>query len=248
MGNGGTSGALGRGNVVEQCRPRLQPLGRHHRRERHRRQGFITNTGPGDLTLSGTLSGSNSVTQDGTGTLTLTAANTYSGGTTLNAGSVAITNGKALGTGAVNITGSSASLVIQGTGSFTVVNNIGGSGSITNTGSGNRTLSGTISGSNSIIQDGVGTLDLTGINTYSGGTTLNAGSVAITHGQALGTGAVNIAGGDASLVLGGNDPFTLANNIGGTGWIFGMGPATARSAAPSVAAPRSARTAPAYWS
>ena len=70
------------------------------------------------------------------------------------------------------------------------------------------TVSGTISG-NALAKEGTGTLTLSGINTYTGGTTINAGALAITNDNALGTGGVVMNGGR----LGATQTLTLVNDI-----------------------------------
>lgn len=52
-------------------------------------------------------------------------------------------------------------------------------------------------------------------NTYTGGTSITAGTLAVTHGSALGTGLVNIsgAGGVGLEIRGGSGGITMANNI-----------------------------------
>ena len=63
-------------------------------------------------------------------------------------------------------------------------------------------FAGTISDSSSgtLVKNGTGTLTLTGANTYHGGTTINAGSVAAGNNSALGSGLVTLAGGVLQLV------------------------------------------------
>jgi autotransporter-associated beta strand protein len=60
---------------------------------------------PGDVTLSGTISGSGSLSSEGGGILTLTGANTFAGGTQVVAGTVALAGASPLGTGGVTLAG-----------------------------------------------------------------------------------------------------------------------------------------------
>lgn len=57
------------------------------------------------------------------------------------------------------------------------------------------TLSGVLSGSGSLTKTGSNTLTLTGTNTYAGGTTINAGTLAVTNAAQLGTGDIAVANG-----------------------------------------------------
>lgn len=63
--------------------------------------------------------------------------------------------------------------------------------------SANYTISGAglMSGSTSLLKKGVGQLTLSTANTYSGGTSIEAGTVVSGHASALGTGTVTLAGG-----------------------------------------------------
>ena len=64
------------------------------------------------------------------------------------------------------------------------------------------TLAGALTGAGSLTKDGLETLTLTGANSFTGGTTINAGSLAIGAGGSLAaTGAVNLAGAGAGLDL-----------------------------------------------
>jgi autotransporter-associated beta strand protein len=62
-----------------------------------------------------------------------------------------------------------------------------------------------------LIKNGLGTLTLSAANTYSGGTTINAGTLNATNSAALGSGNVSVAAG-GKLVFGANN-LTIANNI-----------------------------------
>ena len=54
---------------------------------------------------------------------------------------------------------------------------------------------GSIGGTASLVKNGSGTLTLTSANTFTGGTTIRSGSLAITNASALGTGTVTLDGG-----------------------------------------------------
>ena len=82
--------------------------------------------------------------------------------------------------------------------------------------SANYTISGSgaIAGSASLSKSGAGTLTLSTTNTYSGGTTLNAGEIDLNNTNALGTGTINVNGGILKLIGGGT--VTNALSIAGT--------------------------------
>jgi len=66
------------------------------------------------------------------------------------------------------------------------------------------TLGGAITGVGSRTNTGLGTLTLTAVNTYSGGTNLNGGILAVNSDVNLGTGALSFNGGTLqALVAGG---------------------------------------------
>jgi autotransporter-associated beta strand protein len=68
----------------------------------------------------------------------------------------------------------------------------------------------------SLIKVGTGTLTLSGANTYTGGTSLNSGSLVVGNNSALGTGTLSMAAGTTlSFVAGSN--FTISNAIQVTG-------------------------------
>ena len=66
----------------------------------------------------------------------------------------------------------------------------------------------------SLTKAGAGTLTLSGANTYSGGTTLSAGTIAVGNNAGLGTGSLAMAD---STTLQAASAVTLVNNIGVTG-------------------------------
>ena len=70
----------------------------------------------------------------------------------------------------------------------------------------NITLNGTIGGSGALAKSGAGTLTLSGASTYSGGTSINAGTLAVTGSNSLGTagGALTINNGILEIAASGN--------------------------------------------
>ncbi len=80
---------------------------------------------------------------------------------------------------------------------------------------------GDISGSGSLIKGGAGTLVLEGANTYSGGTTINAGAIRLLSPTALGSGQIAVMDGGMLDLYGTtvatNNPLTLNGNGNGLG-------------------------------
>lgn len=71
-----------------------------------------------------------------------------------------------------------------------------------------------ITGLGSLIKNGTNTVTIANLNSYSGGTTINAGTVQVNTGGSLGSGAVTNEG---TLTLNRNDNSTFPNAIGGAG-------------------------------
>jgi fibronectin-binding autotransporter adhesin len=139
--------------------------------------GTITLIGPLTLSgntantnmLSGALINSGGVSKVGGGTWVLTGTNSYGGGTVVASGVLQVgANGGtgSLGSGNVSIAGGAA-IDFQRTGTLTV--------------------SGAISGNGTVSQDGTGTVILANNNTYTGGTTINAGTLQVGNGGSSGS-------------------------------------------------------------
>jgi|GEM_PF-1318238 len=200
---------------------------------------LAVNTG----SFSGIISGTGSLTKNTTGSLTLSGANTFSGGTTVNAGTLVAGNDSALGSGALTLSGGAlqasgtsprtlanditvtANSAISGTASLDLILNgtvdLDAGSTLSVSRSSNTTLAGIISGAGALAKSGNGTLLVSPDNTYSGGTTLTAGTLIAGSDTALGSGALTLSGGtlqasgtrilDNSVTVGGN--FTIG---GGT--------------------------------
>ncbi|EFN2632215.1 AIDA autotransporter-like protein ShdA, partial [Salmonella enterica subsp. enterica serovar Albany] len=162
--------------------------------------GDVTDNATLELNTGGTfdnaISGSGQVVKSGDKMLTLSGANSYSGGTLISDGTLVASNVESLGTGDVT---NNATLELNTGGDFT--NNISGSGQV--------------------VKSGDETLTLSGSNTYTGGTTINDGTLVATSVEALGSGDVT---NDAVLAL--NTGGDFANNIGGTGSVVKSGDET----------------------
>jgi autotransporter-associated beta strand protein len=147
------------------------------------------------LSMTGNIvsvAGGGGFTKIGAGTLVLTgASSSYLGTTVINAGTLQIGGGST--TGALN---SSA---------YGVNNN----SKLAFNRSNDITVANVISGTGVVLQNGSGTLTLTGNNTYSGGTTLNTGTLVIGHAKAGGSGMITQSSGSSLLKI--DTTGTIAN-------------------------------------
>lgn len=140
------------------------------------------------------MTGAGAFTKAGAGTLVLTGANGYAGGTTIAAGTLQVGDGGTAGS-------------IQGH----VLNN----GTLAIDRADAVALNGVISGTGSLSQLGAGTTTLSAANSYSGGTALKNGVIAVANGNALGSGALRMDDGTTLRFSSGG--LTLANAIELTG-------------------------------
>ncbi|MDB5603808.1 MAG: outer rane autotransporter barrel domain protein [Bradyrhizobium sp.] len=159
LGNGGASGSIV-GNVLDNATLAV-----------NRSDSF---------TLAGQISGTGTFQQLGTGTTILTNANTYAGGTTIAGGTLRVENNAALGTGAVTTTGS----VLDYANGISLANHIQIDSNHTQLQvlAGNATQAGIISelnGPRPLEKIGAGSLVLTAVNTYTGTTTVNGGTLSV---------------------------------------------------------------------
>ena len=155
------------------------------------------------VTLSGVLSGSNAMTKAGAGTLTLSGTNTHNGAVTVSAGGLTLVGGSSIGDSSAVTVDSGATLTLAG-GNETI-GSLAGAGNVVlgyrlTAGGDNTdtTFSGVISGiGNGIVKQGTGTLTLTGNNTYTGSTTVSAGTLIANRvgGALANTTAVSVASG-----------------------------------------------------
>ena len=127
------------------------------------------------------LTGSGGFMQMGAGTTTLTADNTYTGATFVSAGALRIGNG-----GTTGSLSASSAITNNSTLVFDRSDNLA---------QGTDFSTAAISGTGTLVKQGAGTLTLNAANDYSGGTSLEAGTIIYTVNDAIGSGTLTMAGG-----------------------------------------------------
>ena len=169
-------------------------------------QQFRVNTNGQDITwASGLVSSGGMLYKTGAGALTLSAAGNYSAASTIHQGALIYGVHNALPTG-VNLT-VNASVDLNGFNA--TIQNLSGGGAVTSNAAGAVTLSigGTSNVSNnvvisdgagviSLIKQGSGELTLSGASSYTGTTTISAGTLSVGHANGMGIGGdIVFAGG-----------------------------------------------------
>jgi fibronectin-binding autotransporter adhesin len=205
LGNGGTSGSI-TGNVTD--------------------NGTLAFDRSDAVTFAGVIAGAGGVTQIGTGTTILTGTNTYSGGTIITVGTLEAGSASALSQNSEFTVNS----ILDLHGFNSTIASLSGTGAVLNNGAtaaalavGNNNASTTFSG---VLQDGTsalqltksgtGTLTLTGANTYSGGTTISAGTLQIGNGGTTGSITGNVTD-NGTLAFDRSDSVTFGEVISGVG-------------------------------
>ena len=246
VGNGGTIGSLGAGDVIDNA-------------------VLIFDRSDG-VVVDNLISGVGSLTQAGGGTLTLTGNNSYSGGTTISSGTLQVGNGGtsgSLGSGTISDNGA---LVFNRSDSIVLSNTISGTGSLTQVGDGMLTLVGTntysgrtiissgtlqvgdggtsgtlgtgavsndsalvfnrsdsvvvsnaINGAGSLTQAGAGTVTLVAGNSYTGATFITSGTLQVGDGGTIGTLGSGGVSNNGALVFDRSDGILVTNKISGSG-------------------------------
>lgn len=167
----------------------------------------LTVAGNHDLALSGDIGGTGALAKTGADVLVLDGDNTYSGGTTvidgILQGDTSALQGNMTNDAVVNF-----ALPDEGT------------------------YSGNMTGSGQLVKTGSGTLTLHGDNTYSGGTVITQGAVAISTADNIGTGDITLD--NATLENTADATLAQAIELGSNGGTFETDSATTLTASGTI--------------
>jgi fibronectin-binding autotransporter adhesin len=187
LGNGGTSGSI-LGNVKNE-----EGTLAFNRSDTYAFNGVIADSstviGPPQI-LPG------KVAQVGTGTTVLNGVNTYTAGTTISAGALQVTNGSSVGPGTVALNGGTFQAGADNL-EFSNAFKINTADGKIDTNGNTLTIGGVIADGNgpgALTKTGAGTLILTGLNTYTGVTTVDAGTL-IVNGSIASSSGLRVAQG-----------------------------------------------------
>jgi outer membrane autotransporter protein len=152
---------------------------------------ILDGTGQESLSAAvvGTVTNNGTLVKQGTGTWTIDRPLDAPLGTDILAGTLVVD--AVLTTAQANVTPGGV-LQLNSGGS---VGNLVDNGSLVFAGAGTVTFDAVISGTGNVVQNGPGTTILSGRNTYTGGTTIDLGTLLVNNAQALGTGNVIVNGG-----------------------------------------------------
>jgi fibronectin-binding autotransporter adhesin len=191
------------------------------------RVGDGTSAGTGMVaTIASVLEGDATLTKTDAGTLVLSGANTYTGGTAINGGVLQISADNNLGAAGTALSLAGGTLRTTENITSARATTLGAGGGIFETASGTRfTLNGVVSGSGSLTKAGAGTMVLTAANTYSGGTTISAGTLQLGNGGTSGSIVGNVAN-NGTLAFNRSNTLTFGGVISGAGAVNQIGTGT----------------------
>ncbi|WP_454916810.1 autotransporter-associated beta strand repeat-containing protein [Xanthobacter sediminis] len=160
-------------------------------------------TADNDVTLAGAVSGNGTLGKTGRGALTFASASSYAGGTILAGGTVILNDAAALGTGSVSVE-ESTRITVGFAAPFAYAVSLGGGTTATlDTRLSDITMAGGVSGAGGLNVTGGGTVALAVVNSYSGATTVSAGTLRSDVAGAFSSRSAFTVAGAAALDLGG---------------------------------------------
>ncbi|MEK7414044.1 MAG: autotransporter-associated beta strand repeat-containing protein, partial [Planctomycetota bacterium] len=195
--------------------------------------GTILQSSSGTLTISGAISGSGNLNKLGSGIMVLSGTNTFGGtgqAVVVGAGTLSVSADAQLGASANTVTMAGGTLLASADFSSSrsmVLTDAASSVAVANTFT--LTWDGVVSGTGLFTKAQAGSLVLTAANTYTGDTTVGAGTLVVSNATALGTtaGGTSVSSG-ASLQIGAvavaGETLTLnGTGVGGNGALLGSG-------------------------
>lgn len=192
----------------------------------------VWNIGSGGvgLTVSGSIGGSGkALTKIGNGLLTLGGDNTYSGGTSINAGTLALGHANALGTsGTVSFGGGTLKLFNTTDLSARFSQGINQIYAVDTAGLNPTWATPLTSVGGRLVKNGTGTLTLGAANSYTGSTTVNAGTLTFSGAGSLGSTTADVTVNGGILDIATASPMTVGTlNIASSGAVVTNGTLTA---------------------
>ncbi|WP_293400041.1 autotransporter-associated beta strand repeat-containing protein [Phenylobacterium sp.] len=185
------------------------------------RVGDLTPAAAGmTATINSVLSGAGQLVKVDAGTLVLTGTNTYTGGTLVNQGVLQVSQESSLGAGGLTLDGGTLRTSVGLARAVTL-----GAAGGTITPSVTSTFSGPITGVGRLTKGGTGILRLTGTHTYSGGTTISGGALALGDGAIAGSITGDVLN-NAQLIFNNPGAQTFDGLISGSGQVRKSGGGT----------------------
>ncbi|QDZ10109.1 autotransporter outer membrane beta-barrel domain-containing protein [Devosia ginsengisoli] len=174
--------------------------------------------------FNGAISGTGGLTKEGSGIFTLGGANTFGGTTTVNGGTVALTGTMTsslylatAGTG-FDISGAAGDRSIGALSGVAGTTVALGSNDLGFGDAASSVFAGVIGGTGGVVKAGSGTATFTDANSYQGGTTINAGTLALSSGGSLSvSGFVSLAAGTNFDISGASGDRSIGDLDGAAG-------------------------------
>ncbi len=175
--------------------------------------GAIFDTNGHNILVGAALSGTGALAKRGAGILALSGSNSYSGGTIIESGTLQLGHAAALGSaggslalhgGILDLNGHAVAVgLLSGSAGTAIRSSVSGTASLAINQNSDSTYAGNIQNGTGVVhltKEGTGTLTLSGSNSYSGGTTITAGTLAVRSNHSttfgtLGSGTTTVQGG-----------------------------------------------------